>query len=182
MVRISKPGQLKYVLFRLFYALYRRWTAVVTKSKFVAHYPQFRQLGKTVHIEERVTINKPENITIGDETFIGRDTFLNAVNEISIGRYTAIAAGCRIITWNHVISDQTTELRTTGKESAPVKIGDGVWLGYDVIVLPGVTIGEGAVVAAGAVVTDDVGSFDIVGGIPAKKIGERTDEGVKRVD
>jgi acetyltransferase-like isoleucine patch superfamily enzyme len=55
----------------------------------------------------------------------------------------------------------------------PVKIEDYVWLGPRCIILPGVTVGEGAVVAAGAVVTKDVEPYTLVGGVPAKKIGER---------
>ena len=52
-------------------------------------------------------------------------------------------------------------------------IGDRVWIAYRAVILPGVTIGEGAVIAAGAVVTRDVGPFSIMAGVPAKKIGER---------
>lgn len=181
MVKISNPGPFR-IVYRIFYAIYRRWEALVTKAKYMAYYPQFKRLGDNVRLETRVSFNKPENISIGDETFIGQDSFLNAVDKITIGRYVGIAAGCRIMTWNHVISNQTTKLRTTGKETAPVLIKDGAWLGYDVIVLPGVTIGEGAVVAAGAVVNNDVEPFDIVAGIPAKKIGQRTDDGIKWID
>jgi maltose O-acetyltransferase len=57
--------------------------------------------------------------------------------------------------------------------SAPVAIGNYVFIGPRAIILPGVTIGDGAVVAAGAVVTKDVGAYKIVGGVPAKEIGER---------
>jgi maltose O-acetyltransferase len=59
------------------------------------------------------------------------------------------------------------------REEKTVTIGDDVWLGRNVIVMPGVTIGKGAIVAASAVVTKDVGEFDIVGGIPASIISSR---------
>jgi len=181
-MKLNKPPLIKYIIARALYAIYRRWETLVTKIKWVAYYHKFEELGDNVRIENRVTINKAENITIKEEAFIGQDSFLNAVEEITIGRYAAIAAGCRIMTWNHNISNRTTELRTTGKETAPVEINDGVWMGYDVIVLPGVTIGEGAVIAAGSVVTNDVGPFDVVAGSPASKIGERTDNGVKWIN
>jgi len=79
------------------------------------------------------------------------------------------------MTWNHVINDRTIELRTKGKETGPIDVGDGAWVGYNAVILPGVNIGTGAVVGAGAVVTDDVPDWTVVGGVPASPIAVRTE-------
>jgi acetyltransferase-like isoleucine patch superfamily enzyme len=73
MVKISNPGPFR-IVYRIFYAIYRRWEALVTKAKYMAYYPQFKRLGDNVRLETRVSFNKPENISIGDETFIGQDS------------------------------------------------------------------------------------------------------------
>ena len=147
--------------------------------RYYALYNKFDSIGEGVIFDDKIYINKPRNISIGDKTFIGSNCRLNAIEKISIGSHCGIAAGCTLMTWNHRIYDRTIELRTTGKDAAPVEIGDGVWMGYDATVLPGVTVGNGAVVGAKAVVTDDVDPFEIVGGVPAKPIGRRTDNGIE---
>jgi maltose O-acetyltransferase len=68
-------------------------------------------------------------------------------------------------------------MRFSGLDVAPISIEDDAWIGAGAIVLPGVTVGRGAVVAAGAVVTKDVESFTIVGGVPSVVIGCRNDQG-----
>lgn len=64
-------------------------------------------------------------------------------------------------------------IREQGEEERPVVVGDDVWIGANVVILPGVEIKRGAVIAAGAVVTKDVGELEIVGGVPARVIGRR---------
>jgi acetyltransferase-like isoleucine patch superfamily enzyme len=85
------------------------------------------------------------------------------------------------MTWNHVIDKKVVELRATGKESAPISVGDGAWVGYNAIILPGVKIGTGAVVGAGAVVTNDVPDWTVVVGVPASPIAVRSTEGLIEV-
>jgi acetyltransferase-like isoleucine patch superfamily enzyme len=64
-------------------------------------------------------------------------------------------------------------IKDQGYTLGPVKIGAGAWLGTQVIILPNVTIGEGAIIGAGSVVTKSVGAYEIWGGVPARKIGDR---------
>jgi len=86
-----------------------------------------------------------------------------------IGSNVSISEGTAIFTLEHDPNSPTFDNR-----GAPVRIADYVFLGARAIVLPGVTIGEGAVVGAGAVVTRDVAPFTIVAGVPAKPIGQRS--------
>lgn len=107
-------------------------------------------------------------ITIGKDTIIGEGAVLDGRDRITIGDHVDIASEVMIYNSEHDVHDP--EFKAI---SAPVVINDYVFIGPRAIILPGVTIGKGAVVGAGAVVTKDVPEFTIVGGIPAKVIGER---------
>lgn len=179
MTPMEEPTWFQYLFYRLVNALWQRVISLGQTAEYLAHYPQFGHIGTDVTFEDDVAVNRPGNISIGDGSFVGQGVSLNAVDELVLGEQVLVAAGCRIMTWNHVISDRSIDLDELGKESAPVRIGDGVWLGYDAIVLPGVEIGKGAVIGAGAVVTNDVEPYTVVGGVPAKRLGERTSEGIK---
>ena len=99
---------------------------------------------------------------------IGPGVLLDARKGLEIGENTVIAYQAIIWTLNHDYNDIHF-----GSKGAKVKIGSYAWICSRSIILPGVTIGEGAVVASGAVVTKDVPPYKIVGGVPAKVIGER---------
>jgi acetyltransferase-like isoleucine patch superfamily enzyme len=105
-------------------------------------------------------------LRIGDRTRVGDRT------EIHCGRAVSIGAGCAI-SWDVVILDRDYHaLDSDGEQCRPVTIGDHVWIGCRAMVLKGVTIGEGAVVAAGAVVTSDVPPRALVAGNPARVVRE----------
>lgn len=122
--------------------------------------------GSTIHMW--ANFYQPKNITIGEDTIIGDHAFLDGRDRIKIGSHTDIASSIMIYNSEHDLSSPDF-----GAILAPVEIGDYVFIGPRVIIMPGVTIGKGAVVAGGAVVTKDVDAFTIVGGVPAKLIGER---------
>ena len=104
----------------------------------------------------------------GDMNPIDDEGNLYSAAKITIGTKVAISREAFICTASHDITKPERPLFT-----APITICDGVWIGARAIILPGVTIGEGAVVAAGAVVTKDVDPFTVVGGNPAKFIKKR---------
>lgn len=110
-------------------------------------------------------------LQIGEGSIIGDRSILDARNGIIIGKNVNFSSNVSIWTEQHDHKDPYFACNST--EKFAVKIEDRVWIGPNVIILHSVTIGEGAVVAAGAVVTKDVEPFTIVGGIPAKKIGDR---------
>jgi len=111
------------------------------------------------------------NIIIGDRSFIGMGCEFNIRRKITIGTSCAIASGCKFIDHDHGITGSRID-ETLGKEGA-IFIGNHVWLGVNVIVLKDVSIGDSAIIAAGAVVTKSVAPYDIVGGNPAKVISQR---------
>ena len=129
--------------------------------------------GWNVEIRDRATIYSPENLFIADNVAINSGVTILAQGGVTIGEYTMIAPGVTIISVNHDYTRRENEALTTFIKK-PVVIGRNVWLAAGAIVLAGVSIGDGAVVAAGSVVTKDVPSYTIVGGIPATVIKKRT--------
>lgn len=107
----------------------------------------------------------PWNISMGMHVAIDDSVYLYSADKITIGSKVAISREAMICTASHDITRGCRPLKT-----APIEISDGVWIGARAIILPGVKLGEGAVVAAGAVVTKDVPAWHVVGGNPAKFI------------
>lgn len=110
----------------------------------------------------------PRRITIGQRSVINRGVVLDGRFPLTIGDNVSISIGSVILTLEHDL--HAADFRAVG---APVTIGDRVFIGTRAVVLPGVSVGEGAAVAAGSVVTKDVDPYTIVGGVPAKAIGSR---------
>lgn len=129
-------------------------------------------IGRHVVIYHGCEIREPSNITLGDGVVIGDNAILDGRNGIRISENVVFASNVRIWTEQHDHEDPWFRCET--QKHDPVIIDKRAWIGSHTIILHSVHIGEGAVVAAGAVVTHDVPPFAIVAGIPAKKIGERT--------
>lgn len=107
-----------------------------------------------------------KNITVGNHVFFNSGCNFQDQGGITIDDGALIGHNVVLATLNHcMIPEQRANL-----EPAPIHIGKNVWIGANAIVLPGVTIGDGAVIAAGAIVTKDVPANTIAGGVPAKKI------------
>lgn len=129
------------------------------------------KIGKSSSIHMGCKFFEPKNIQIGEDTKIGDRAFLDGRASLIIGNHVDIASEVMIYNSEHDIED----LNFKAKEEH-VKISDYVFIGPRTIILPGVEIGRGAIIAAGAVVTKDVKDFEIVGGVPANKIGERVNK------
>ena len=138
---------------------------------FFFHF-QVSGIGKDSSILMGCEVRKGKNIRIGNHTVINRKVLLDGRGGcLSIGNNVDIAQETNIWTLEHDVHDSYHR-----DKGGDVSIEDYVWIASRVTVLPGVTIGRGAVVAACSVVTRDVPSMAIVGGIPAKIIGERKSE------
>jgi acetyltransferase-like isoleucine patch superfamily enzyme len=159
------------------------------------------KIGKGARISYKIDVQSPRQITIGsncsicdgvklrflgkkeddicnypirilDTVHVGYNCEFNILTGIEIGDNTMIASGCKFIDHNHGIAKGEVMWKQPA-ERGKIKIGSDVWLGCNVVVLKGVEIGDGVVVAAGAVVTKSIPPYEIWGGVPAKKIGER---------
>lgn len=128
------------------------------------------RIGAGARINGRAEIRRGD-IEIGENTTVGHDVILDGRRGLRLGRSVSLASEVAIWTLQHDVQDP--EFRVIG---GPVVVGDRAWLSFRSTILPGVTIGEGAVVAANATVTRDVEPFTIVGGTPAVPIGTRTRE------
>jgi len=111
---------------------------------------------------------EPKNIKIGEDAIIGDHVFLDGRAALVIGNHVDIASQVLIYNSEHDIESDEFKAR-----NEPVEIGDYVFVGPRAIILPGVRIGRGAVIAAGAVVSEDVADYAVVGGVPARVIGRR---------
>ncbi|MBN1263305.1 MAG: acyltransferase [Candidatus Pacebacteria bacterium] len=126
------------------------------------------KIGRQSKIHFGARFFEPGKISIGRDTLVGEFAFLDGRAPLTIGHHVDIASQVLIYNSEHDIhSEKMSAIE------APVEIGDYVFIGPRAIILPGVKIGRGAVVAAGAVVTKDVSPRKIVAGIPAKEIGNR---------
>ncbi|MDA4113031.1 MAG: acyltransferase [Thaumarchaeota archaeon] len=125
------------------------------------------KVGKECVIRRGVYLGSPNELELGDGSFLGRAS-LYCTGGVRIGKNVNVSDGAVIITAKHDVNSPTFEAKY-----APITIEDWAWIATNAIVLAGITIGEGAVVAAGAVVTKDVAPYSVVGGNPAKVIGER---------
>lgn len=130
------------------------------------------KLGKYVAIYHGAEIRDPYKLKIGEGSVIGDGAILDARNGIEIGRNVNFSSNVQLWTEQHDYNDPF--FRCTIQKCGSIIIGDYSWIGPNVTILHDITIGEGAVVAAGSVVTKDVEPYSLVAGVPAKKIGERT--------
>ncbi len=141
---------------------FRYWTA----SKFV------NQCGENVNFEKGAKFN-PE-LSIGNNSGVGVNCLISG--ETYIGNDVMMGPDCIMYSYSHAHSRLDIPMSEQGfEEPTPIHIGNDVWIGARVIVLPGVTIGNHVIVGAGAVVTKDIPDYAIVGGSPARIIRMRNE-------
>jgi len=130
-------------------------------------------IGTDTVIESNFKFGLKEKIVIGDNCEINEGVYIQSA---IIGNYVLIAHNVSILAITHNFKDKTQMIIHQGfTEVKPVVIGDDVWIGRNAIILPGISLGQGAIVGAGAVVTKNVEPYMIVGGTPARVIGRRGD-------
>lgn len=145
------------------------WKALrrVIAKRFVKH------VGKGVNFQRKTDIGY--GLSIDDYSSVGVGSVLGIT--VTIGKYVMMGPEVIILTRNHEFSDTSTPMQKQGYQiEKPVTIGDDVWIGARAIILPGVHIGNGVIIGAGAVVTKDVPDYAIVGGNPARVLKYRNKE------
>jgi len=153
------PGRIGVLIRRVFYKIY------LGKS------------GKKFASQIRCRIHSPGNVFFGDNSGINVGTIIAAnkdpLGKISFGSNVLIGHGCFFHSGNHIFSDLEKPIKEQGYKFSPIIIEDNVWIGAKSIILSGVVIEKGSIVAAGSVVTKSVPQNVIVGGNPAKVIRVR---------
>ncbi|MEI7426055.1 MAG: acyltransferase [Candidatus Moraniibacteriota bacterium] len=132
-----------------------------------------KKMGKNVYIMRGCYIMDPSHIEIGDNVTINRNTTISGQGGLTIGNNVMIAPNCTVITSNHEYRKKEIPMMFQGENRQPTVIKNDVWLGANVVVLPGVTIEKGSIIGANAVVSKNVEAYSIVGGVPAKFIKYR---------
>ena len=147
----------------------KQWISLQREYWFRYWKIRLESIGNNSKIYGPITILNPQNISIGDEVTLNHGVFITSKTEaITIGDRVRISAGTKIIGTGLNTQIASGELRT--HLSQAITIEDDVWLGANSIVTAGVTIGHGAVIAAGSVVNKDIKPLTVVGGVPAKTI------------
>jgi acetyltransferase-like isoleucine patch superfamily enzyme len=137
-------------------------------------------LGKDTHLDHGVIVwlgDEWGSIQLAERVYVGPYTFLGTNNhKLQIGEDSMIGAHSYIITENHGARRTDVPFKQQNYTGADVAVGRNVWLGCHVTILPGVAIGDHAIIGAGAVVTKNVPADETWAGVPAKKIGQRDDK------
>lgn len=173
----------------LSYSLFNRWRSFVQmkrigslgKKVWIDKRVEFMRFPKKIHIDDEVVVkegvricacNQKSRISIGKRTTVGYHTFIFASSSIEIGNDCLIAPFVYIVDSDHSIL-KNKKINQQSNTSEKIVIKDDVWIGGNVTILKGVTIGEGAVIAAGSLVNKNIEPYSINVGTPSKNIGYR---------
>ena len=157
------------------------WKSKIHEGVMLIGYPSNIKIGKKVYIYHRVVLTVGENgrIEIGDWSHLGVGAYLNAsAGQIRIGKGTSIGALTQVYSYATVIPKDRESSFKPSHRVADVTIGDFVHINSCSTILPGVTIGDGAVIGAGSLVTDDVPPYTTVIGVPARKIFKKLNQDI----
>lgn len=153
----------------------------IGKNVYIDRDVRFLRYPGNIAIEDDVVIkegaricvcNSKATIRIGKRTTVGYHSFIFSSNSIEIGDDCLIAPFVYIVDSNHGI-DRTSKINEQPNVTGPIKLGNDIWIASNVTILMGITIGDGVVIAANSVVNHSIPAYEIWGGSPAKKIGDR---------
>ncbi len=149
------------------------WARFGPGARFTVRPPGLVEIGTRCEFDRGLTIECEGRLSIGADTFFGHHCTLAAKQCVRIGRDCLVAEMVSIRDYDHRFADLTVPVRLQGLITAPVVIGNNVWLGSKVSVLRGVRIGDNAIIGAGAVVTHDIPANAIAAGVPARVLRYR---------
>lgn len=140
---------------------------------------RFRRVGKRVRLGGRLFVF-PHKVSLGEYCYVGAGCYLDG--DITIGAHSMLANNVAVVGGDHAFDRPGVTMRDGGREEwKPTVLGRDVWVGHGAIILNGVRIGDGAIVAAGSVVTRNVEAFSVVAGNPARHLKWRFDEEGQKV-
>ena len=164
-------GIYRYFVFKIGRIPFRFFRMFIYKHIFLMN------IGKKVIIYKGLEIRGGTKITIGDGTIIGDDCLLDGRGGLTIGKNVNFSSRASVYTEQHQVNNP---LFTSEKK--PVSIKDRAWISSNSVVLPGVTVKEGAILACGGVATKDLEAFTVYGGVPAKVVSKRNDNLIYEFD
>ena len=179
--RLSKFGVLRSFYVFLYYAVAMHLPSTSFPGGTVSQWlrgvlarKMLKSAGQGLRVARHANIASGARISIGDNCGLAEG--LRVIGDVTAGDDLMLGPEVVMISYNHEYSDLNTPMRVQGaSDSRPITIGNDVWIGLRAMIMPGVTIGDHAIVAAGSVVTKDVPEWAIVGGNPAKIIKSRKD-------
>lgn len=150
----------------------------VIEPEVLIFHPENVHLGREVYVGHRAILKGYHDgvMRIGDRTWIGQQCFFHSAGGITIGNDVGVGPAVKILTSTHKEAGLSVPIVRAPIERAPVVIEDHADIGIGAILLPGVRVGHGAQVGAGAVVTEDVPAFAVVAGVPAKVLRLRASD------
>ena len=144
-----------------------------------ATWPHTVSIGECTTLEDGVLLQyagpstTEARLRFGNHVQVSPNVHFNIQDQISVGDHTMIAAGCKFIDHDHGFSSRNEPMSRQHVISEPITIGNDVWIGANAVILKGVSIGDGAIVAAGAVVRSNIPPYQIWGGVPARFLKDR---------
>jgi acetyltransferase-like isoleucine patch superfamily enzyme len=160
-------------LYKLLLWVYGKAAFSTARLKGLLYACVMEEAGREFYVLGGASIYAPRGVRVGEGVTIGKYTDLDGQGGLSIGDDTCIGPYSRITTSNHRFDMTDRPIRFQGFVGAPVKIGNNVWIGAHVVVLPGVSLGDGCIIGAGSIVTHDVPAGVVAVGNPARGIKVR---------
>ena len=148
--------------------IFASWFPMASPIKVAALRLFGAKVGSGVVIRSRVNITFPWRFECGDHVWIGDEVAILSLEQVTIGSHVSLSQRAYLCTGSHDFGKVSFDLITR-----PIEIGDGCWVGAQAFVGPGVTMGEGSRCLAGAVVVKEVAAGTTVGGVPAKRLGDK---------
>lgn len=164
---------LYYFIFKNLPATNNRYFRLPKKLRYWAAKSLFDSCGKNVNVEKGANFGTGKGISIGDNSGIGVNTHVRG--PLSIGKDVMMGPEVIILTTSHKFENLSLPMWQQGNVIKGVSIGNDVWIGTRVIILSGVTVGDGVIIAAGSIVTKDIPDFAVVAGNPARIIKFRNE-------
>ncbi len=179
MKKLKMPRQLASLLFKVFSLLPgSSRQSIFSRCRVYLLSNICRSIGSGCLIRSGVIVNLPRNLSVGSNSGLGFRAIISCEDSVTIGDRVLMGADVIIYTSNHVWSERDATYIGQGLETSPVSIGSDTWIGARSIILPGVSIGQGATLAAGCVVSRDVPDYAVVGGVPARVLKVKAASGV----
>lgn len=128
------------------------------------------KIGRRVIFYPGIKIFPGRGLCVGDDVNFAYGVLVGTPGGVTIGNRVLLGFGSKLISGNHIVPKGKGQIFGSGYDRKPIQIDDDAWVGANSVILAGVKIGQGAVIAAGSIVTKDVPAFTVVGGVPAKVI------------